>query len=53
MKLATYRQAGASRVGLVDVRGHGVKGKQVHDANVVATMRANGIGRFNAADLQR
>jgi predicted nucleic acid-binding protein len=38
------------------VRRHGVRGKQVHDANVVATMRANGIARlatFNLADFQR
>jgi len=38
------------------VRRHGVKGKQVHDANVVATMRANGISRlatFNVGDFQR
>jgi predicted nucleic acid-binding protein len=38
------------------VRRHGVKGKQVHDANVVATMRANGIGRlatFNVVDFER
>jgi len=38
------------------VRRHGVKGKQVHDANVVATMRANGLKRlatFNVADFAR
>lgn len=38
------------------VRRHGVKGKQVHDANIVATMRANGISRlatFNAGDFTR
>jgi predicted nucleic acid-binding protein len=35
---------------------HGVKGKQVHDANIVATMRANGLKRlatFNIADFAR
>jgi toxin-antitoxin system PIN domain toxin len=38
------------------VRRHDVKGKQVHDANIVATMRANGLARlatFNAADFAR
>ncbi len=38
------------------VRRQGVKGKQVHDTNVVATMRANGIARlatFNVGDFQR
>jgi predicted nucleic acid-binding protein len=38
------------------VRGQDVKGKQVHDANIVATMRANGIDRLatlNAADFKR
>lgn len=38
------------------VRRHGVKGKQVHDANIVATMRSNGLVRlatFNAADFAR
>lgn len=38
------------------VRRHGVKGKQVHDANVVATMLANGISRlatFNVGDFRR
>jgi len=38
------------------VRKHDVKGKQVHDANIVATMRANGIERLatlNAADFRR
>ncbi len=38
------------------VRRQGVKGKQVHDANVVATMRANAIVRlatFNVGDFQR
>jgi predicted nucleic acid-binding protein len=38
------------------VRKHDVKGKQVHDANIVATMRANGIDRLatlNAVDLKR
>jgi len=43
--------------GLLDlVRRHDAKGKQVHDANVVATMRANGIARlatFNVGDFQR
>ena len=38
------------------VRRHDVKGKQVHDANIVATMHANGLARlatFNAADFAR
>jgi toxin-antitoxin system PIN domain toxin len=38
------------------VRARQVRGKQVHDANVVAVMLANGISRlatFNAADFQR
>jgi predicted nucleic acid-binding protein len=38
------------------VRRHDVKGKQVHDANIVATMRANGLTRlatFNVADFAR
>jgi predicted nucleic acid-binding protein len=38
------------------VRRHGVKGKQVHDANIVATMRANGITRLatlNTGDFAR
>jgi len=38
------------------VRRHKVKGKQVHDANVVATMLATGISRLatlNASDFQR
>jgi predicted nucleic acid-binding protein len=38
------------------VRRHGVKGKQVHDANIVATMRANGLSRLatlNAGDFAR
>ncbi len=38
------------------VQKHDVKGKQVHDANIVATMRANGIDRLatlNAADFKR
>lgn len=38
------------------VRDHGVKGKQVHDANIVATMRSNGIARLatlNPADFKR
>lgn len=33
-----------------------VAGRQIHDANIVATMRANGIGRVltnNAADFER
>jgi predicted nucleic acid-binding protein len=35
---------------------NGVKGKQIHDANVVATMLANDVTRlatFNRADFQR
>jgi predicted nucleic acid-binding protein len=38
------------------VRRHDVKGKQVHDANIVATMRANALSRlatFNAGDFAR
>jgi toxin-antitoxin system PIN domain toxin len=38
------------------VRRHQVKGKTVHDANVVATMRAKGVARlatFNVGDFQR
>jgi predicted nucleic acid-binding protein len=38
------------------VRKHDVKGKQVHDANIVATMRANGVQRLatlNVADFER
>ncbi len=38
------------------VRRYGVKGKQVHDANIVATMRVNGVAHlatFNAADFER
>ncbi len=38
------------------VRDHHVKGKQVHDANIVATMRSNGIARLatlNPADFKR
>ena len=38
------------------VRRHEVKGKQAHDANIVATMRANGLSRlatFNAGDFAR
>lgn len=38
------------------VRRHGVKGKQVHDANIVATMRVNGLKRIatlNVADFAR
>jgi len=37
------------------VRRFGVRGKQVHDANVVATMRAHGVTRlatFNWSDLR-
>ena len=33
-----------------------MKGKQIHDANIVATMRANGLERlatFNVADFVR
>jgi predicted nucleic acid-binding protein len=38
------------------VRRHGVKGRQVHDATIVATMRANGLKRLatlNIADFAR
>ncbi len=38
------------------VRRHDVKGKKLHDANIVATMRAHGVGRLatlNASDFQR
>jgi predicted nucleic acid-binding protein len=38
------------------VRRHQVKGKQVHDANIVATMIANSVDRiatFNRADFER
>lgn len=38
------------------VRRHDVKGKRLHDANIVATMRANGVGRLatlNVADFRR
>lgn len=38
------------------IRRHAVKGKQVHDANIVATMRANGLSRLatlNATDFTR
>ncbi len=38
------------------VRRHDVKGKKLHDANIVATMRASGVGRLatlNAPDFQR
>ncbi|MGC4001136.1 MAG: PIN domain-containing protein [Anaeromyxobacter sp.] len=38
------------------VQAHAVKGKQVHDANIVATMLANGIDRLatlNPADFKR
>ncbi len=37
-------------------RRHDVKGKKLHHANIVATMRANGVGRLatlNASDFQR
>jgi hypothetical protein len=37
------------------VRRHGGKGKQVHDANIVATVRANGLKRLatlNVTDLR-
>jgi len=38
------------------VRCFGVKGRQIHDANIVATMLVNGIHRlltFNVADFRR
>jgi toxin-antitoxin system PIN domain toxin len=38
------------------VRKHDVKGKQIHDANIVATMRAHAVSRlatFNADDFSR
>lgn len=38
------------------IRQFGVRGKQVHDCNIVATMLANGISRLatrNAQDFQR
>jgi predicted nucleic acid-binding protein len=38
------------------VRRFGVKGRQIHDANIVATMLVNGIHRlltFNVADFRR
>lgn len=38
------------------VRRHGVHGKQVHDCNIVATMKAHGIRRLatrNPADFKR
>jgi predicted nucleic acid-binding protein len=38
------------------VRRHDVKGKKLHDANIVATMRANAVARLatlNASDFQR
>jgi predicted nucleic acid-binding protein len=38
------------------VQAHAVRGKQVHDCNIVATMRANGVERLatrNAADFKR
>lgn len=38
------------------VRRHGVRGKKLHDANIVATMRAGGVRRLvtlNVADFER
>jgi len=38
------------------VRDHQVKGKQVHDANIVATMRTKNVGRLatlNTGDFER
>jgi predicted nucleic acid-binding protein len=38
------------------VRRFGVRGKQVHDANIVATMRAHGVARLatlNWSDFRR
>ena len=38
------------------VRDHQVKGKQVHDANIVATMRAKNVRRLatlNLGDIER
>ena len=38
------------------VQGHQVRGKQVHDCNIVATMLANGVRRLatrNASDFKR
>lgn len=38
------------------VRRHDVKGKKLHDANIVATMRAHAVARLatlNASDFQR
>jgi predicted nucleic acid-binding protein len=38
------------------VHDHQVKGKQVHDANIVATMRAKNVSRLatlNAGDFER
>ncbi len=38
------------------VETHGVRGKQVHDCNIVATMRANGVERLatrNGSDFKR
>jgi predicted nucleic acid-binding protein len=38
------------------VRRHDVKGKKLHDANIVATMRANAVARLatlNASDFHR
>jgi predicted nucleic acid-binding protein len=51
-----YDEATVSAERLALVRKHDVKGKQVHDANIVATMLANGIGRLatlNARDFKR
>jgi predicted nucleic acid-binding protein len=36
------------------VVAHGLKGKRIHDAHLLATMKANGVARlltFNAADF--
>ena len=41
---------------LLLVAAHAVRGKQVHDCNIVATMRANGVARLatrNASDSKR
>lgn len=52
-----FREDEAVLAELLDiVRKHGVKGKQVHDANIVATMRTNGVRRLatlNVADFER
>lgn len=51
-----YDEATVSAELLALVRKHDVKGKQVHDANIVATTLANGIGRLatlNTHDFQR